>query len=79
MTGLKHFRRISGSTRHLGNRKVLREGLLNKSTSGRKLRAFLCNDILILTDEHAKIYWSMADSTVGDSHERSPRPPRCMS
>jgi len=43
----------------LGDRKLLREGLLSKAKSGRKLRVFLCNDILILTDEPNKILYRM--------------------
>jgi Pleckstrin homology domain len=50
---------LTAPTRHLGNRKLLREGLLNKAKSGRKLRAFLCNDILLLTDEHGKNLYRM--------------------
>jgi len=43
----------------MGARTLLREGILNKAKSGRKLRAFLCNDILLLTDEHAKMLYRM--------------------
>ncbi|KAH9019377.1 hypothetical protein EDB84DRAFT_1517396 [Lactarius hengduanensis] len=50
---------LTAPTRHLGNRKLLREGLLNKAKSGRKLRVFLCNDILILTDEPGKTLYRM--------------------
>lgn len=35
----------------MGVRKLLKEGTLMKYKSGRKLRIFLCNDLLILTDE----------------------------
>lgn len=35
----------------MGARKLLKEGLLIKAKSGRKLRAFLCSDILVLTDD----------------------------
>ena len=38
----------------MGTRKLLREGLLLKAKSGRRLRGFLCSDILVLTDEAAK-------------------------
>ncbi|KAI9451971.1 hypothetical protein BJY52DRAFT_1295264 [Lactarius psammicola] len=50
---------LTAPTRHLGDRKLLREGLLNKAKSGRKLRVFLCNDILLLTDEPGKILYRM--------------------
>lgn len=50
---------LTAPTRHLGDRKLLREGILNKAKSGRKLCAFLCNDILLLTDEHGKNLYRM--------------------
>ena len=34
----------------MGSRKLLKEGILLKAKSGRKLRAFLCNDIIVLTE-----------------------------
>lgn len=50
---------LTAPTRHLGDRKLLREGLLNKAKSGKKLRVFLCNDILLLTEEHGKTLYRM--------------------
>jgi hypothetical protein len=50
---------LTAPTRHLGDRKLLREGLLNKAKSGRKLRAFLCSDLLLLTDEHGRTLYRM--------------------
>jgi len=50
---------LTAPTRHLGARKLLREGLLNKAKSGRKLRAFLCSDLLLLADEHGKTLYRM--------------------
>jgi len=50
---------LTAPTRHLGDRRLLREGFLNKAKSGRKLQAFLCNDILLLTDEHGKTLYRM--------------------
>src|SRR6266852_31035 len=50
---------LTAPTRHLGDRKLLREGLLHKAKSGRKLRAFLCSDILLLTDEYGKTLYRM--------------------
>ncbi|KAI6037322.1 Dbl homology domain-containing protein [Pisolithus microcarpus] len=38
-------------TPHLGPRKLLKEGVLAKAKSGRKLRVLLCSDILLLLNE----------------------------
>jgi hypothetical protein len=46
----------------MGSRKLLKEGVLLKAKSGRKLRAFLCSDILVLTDEVAKTLYRMVIS-----------------
>ena len=43
----------------MGQRKLLREGILFKAKSGRKLRAFLCSDIIVLTDDTAKTLYRM--------------------
>lgn len=43
----------------MGPRKLLKEGILTKAKSGRKLRAFLCNDILVLTEESTKSLYRM--------------------
>ena len=43
----------------MGQRKLLKEGTLVKAKSGRKLRAFLCNDILVLTEEATKSLYRM--------------------
>ena len=58
---VKSFRQLdlTAPTRHLGDRRLLREGFLTKAKSGRKLRAFLCNDILLLTDEHGRTLYRM--------------------
>jgi len=50
---------LTAPTRHMGARKLLKEGLLMKAKSGRKLRAFLCSDILVLTEETAKSLYRM--------------------
>jgi hypothetical protein len=50
---------LTAPTRHLGDRRLLREGLLNKAKSGRKLRVLLCNDIFLLTDEHGRTLYRM--------------------
>ena len=43
----------------MGARKLLKEGVLLKAKSGRRLRAFLCSDILVLTEEAAKTLYRM--------------------
>ena len=35
----------------MGPRRLLKQGSLTKAKSGRKLQAFLCSDVLVLTDE----------------------------
>ena len=45
---------LTAPTRHLGPRKLVKEGVLSKAKSGRKLRVLLCNDILVLVDEAEK-------------------------
>jgi len=48
----------------MGTRKLLKEGLLVKSKSGRKLQGFLCSDILVLTDYNMKTLYRMVRSPV---------------
>jgi len=43
----------------MGSRKLLREGVLSKAKSGRKIRVFLCSDLIVLTDELAKTLYRM--------------------
>jgi len=45
---------LTAPTRHLGPRKLVKEGVLGKAKSGRKLRVLLCSDILVLVDEAEK-------------------------
>lgn len=45
---------LTAPTRYMGPRKLLKEGTLLKAKSRRKLYAFLCSDILVLTDESMK-------------------------
>ncbi|KAG6329916.1 hypothetical protein ID866_9173, partial [Astraeus odoratus] len=40
-------------THHLGPRRLIKEGVLAKAKSGRKLRVLLCSDILLLLNESA--------------------------
>jgi hypothetical protein len=50
---------LTAPTRDMGPRKLLKEGLLSKSKSGRKLNVFLCNDIMVLTDAVSKALYRM--------------------
>ncbi|KAI0781525.1 hypothetical protein BD413DRAFT_505992 [Trametes elegans] len=50
---------LTAPTRYMGPRKLLKEGVLMKAKSGRKLRAFLCSDILVLTEEATKSLYRM--------------------
>ncbi|KDQ59802.1 hypothetical protein JAAARDRAFT_56764 [Jaapia argillacea MUCL 33604] len=50
---------LTAPTRYMGPRRLLKEGTLMKAKSGRKLRGFLCSDILVLTDEGAKTLYRM--------------------
>ncbi len=43
----------------MGTRRLLKQGLLTKAKSGRKLNAFLCSDILVLTDEGVQTLYRM--------------------
>jgi hypothetical protein len=43
----------------MGTRRLLKEGLLLKAKSGRKISAFLCSDILVLMDEGMKTLYRM--------------------
>ncbi|KAF8216277.1 hypothetical protein K438DRAFT_1953239 [Mycena galopus ATCC 62051] len=50
---------LTAPTRHMGMRRLIREGPLVKSKSGRKLYGFLCSDILVLTDGSMKTLYRM--------------------
>ncbi|KAF7359085.1 Actin cytoskeleton-regulatory complex protein [Mycena sanguinolenta] len=50
---------LTAPTRHMGMRRLLREGPLVKSKSGKKLHAFLCSDIMVLTDGNMKTLYRM--------------------
>ena len=50
---------LAKSTGYMGQRRLLREGTLCKHKSGRKLRAFLCNDMIVLTDEAVSRLYKM--------------------
>jgi hypothetical protein len=55
---------LTEPTRSMGERKLLKEGVVSKAKSGRKLRAFLCTDILVLTDEVGKTLYRTVISTL---------------
>ncbi|VDB85180.1 unnamed protein product [Peniophora sp. CBMAI 1063] len=65
---------LTAPTRQFGERKLLKEGILAKAKSGRRLRAVLCNDIFILTDEQAKTLYRipmhLSEIQVGDTSGR---------
>ncbi|KAG5637919.1 hypothetical protein H0H81_002680 [Sphagnurus paluster] len=50
---------LTAPTRHMGPRKLIKEGVLIKAKSGRKLYAFLCSDTMVLTDESMKNLYRM--------------------
>jgi hypothetical protein len=43
----------------MGARRLLKDGVITKAKSKRKLHAFLCSDILVLTDEGVKVLYRM--------------------
>jgi hypothetical protein len=43
----------------MGARKLIKDGLVMKAKSGRKLHAFLCSDIMVLTDENVSALYRM--------------------
>lgn len=50
---------LTAPTRHMGPRKLVKQGTVLKAKSGRKLRAYLCSDILVLTDESGRSLYRM--------------------
>ncbi|KDR82039.1 hypothetical protein GALMADRAFT_240494 [Galerina marginata CBS 339.88] len=42
---------LTAPTRFMGQRRLIKQGVLMKAKSGKKLHAFLCSDILVLVDE----------------------------
>jgi len=50
---------LTAPTRYMGARKLLKQGTLLKAKSRRKLHAFLCSDILVLTDESMKTLYRL--------------------
>ncbi|KAG2021075.1 signal transducer [Coprinopsis cinerea AmutBmut pab1-1] len=50
---------LTAPTRYMGARKLLKQGVVAKAKSGRKLKAFLCSDILVLTDQSGRNLYRM--------------------
>ncbi|KAF7298359.1 Actin cytoskeleton-regulatory complex protein [Mycena kentingensis (nom. inval.)] len=50
---------LTAPMRHMGMRRLVKEGPLVKGKSGRKLHGFLCSDILVLTDASMKTLYRM--------------------
>lgn len=61
---------LTAPTRHLGPRKLIKEGVLSKANSGRKLRVVLCSDILVLLDEAEKGLYRVVSLFLPISHDR---------
>jgi hypothetical protein len=64
---LHHPRRrldLTAPTRYMGTRRLLKEGHLSKTKSRRRIYAFLCSDILVLTDETMKTLYRMVRCSV---------------
>ena len=53
---------LTAPTRYMGTRKLLKQGIVTKAKSGRKLKAFLCSDILVLTDQSGRNLYRMVCS-----------------
>lgn len=60
----------------MGPRRLLKEGVVFKAKSGKKLNAFLCSDILVLLDEAMKNLYRMVSSSAPSSLEYPPITPR---
>jgi hypothetical protein len=52
---------LTAPTRQMTERLLLKEGILLKAKSGRRLRGFLCSDIMVLTDDAAKTLYRMVN------------------
>ena len=50
---------LTAPTRFMGSRRLVREGLLIKAKSGRRLHGFLCSDIMVLTDASLKTLYRL--------------------
>ncbi|KAH7317531.1 hypothetical protein B0J17DRAFT_724373 [Rhizoctonia solani] len=50
---------LTAPTRYMGPRRLIKEGLLVKAKSGRRLHAVLCNDIVVLMDAAAQSLYRM--------------------
>jgi hypothetical protein len=50
---------LTAPTRYMGPRRLLKEGVLLKAKSGRRLHAVLCTDIMVLMDAAAQSLYRM--------------------
>ncbi|THV00744.1 hypothetical protein K435DRAFT_750939 [Dendrothele bispora CBS 962.96] len=50
---------LTAPTRYMGPRRLLKEGIVMKAKSGRKLQAYLCSDILVLIDDKLRNLYRM--------------------
>ncbi|CAE6506752.1 unnamed protein product, partial [Rhizoctonia solani] len=50
---------LTAPTRYMGPRRLIKEGVLVKAKSGRRLHAVLCNDIVVLMDAAAQSLYRM--------------------
>lgn len=48
----------------------MKEGVVMKAKSGKRLRAFLCSDVLVLTDENAKALYRMVRVCVNGANPK---------
>ena len=55
---------LTAPTRHMGPRRLLKQGPLMKAKSGKKLHAFLCSDTLVLLDDAMKNLYRMVCSSL---------------
>jgi hypothetical protein len=63
------FRRLDLTvpTQYQGGRRLLKEGIVGKAKSGRKLTLVLCNDILVLIESrnlYRMVSWSLSQREV---------------
>lgn len=54
---------LTAPTRFMGPRKLIKEGLVMKSNSKRRLRAVLCSDILVLVEESTGAIYRIVSSS----------------
>jgi hypothetical protein len=55
---------LTAPTRFMGSRRLIREGLLIKAKSGRRLHGFLCSDIMVLMDASMKTLYRLVSFSI---------------